>query len=189
MHAVGDFAGRRHVAEHVQVHAVLDDRLSGRMCAVGGRLHRAYPPRLPAEVPDDPARAVVANFAWEILWGFFFKPDMGLVVWWGYRTWAILDIGIVYLLFKYGRKQLITQNGQAYFVPTVIFGLIAWFASLYFFVHDGYDISIGANGAYIMNMMMSALVCRTFIAKHPDIRSFSFPDFMDRVSLHSVTSV
>src|SRR5664279_2121833 len=94
-----------------------------------------------------PAGAVCANFAWEILWGFFFKPDLGLVVWWGYKTWGILDIGIVYLLFKYGKKQLITQNGQKYFVPTVVFGLVSWFVTLYFFISDGFDTSIGANSA------------------------------------------
>ena len=120
-----------------------------------------------------PAGAVCANFAWEILWGFFFKPDLGFVVWWGYKTWGILDIGIVYLLFKYGRKQLITENGQAYFVPTILFGLVSWFCTLYFFIHDGYDTSIGANSAYIVNVVMSALYI-VLVAKHPDIRKFSF---------------
>lgn len=120
-----------------------------------------------------PAGAVVANFAWEWLWGFVFKPDMGLVVWWGYRTWAILDIAILFFLFKYGREQLITTQGRKYFAPMVAFGLVSWFSALYFFIRDGLDISIGANSAYIINAMMSAMYI-VMVAKHPDIRRFSF---------------
>ena len=47
-----------------------------------------------------PAVAVVANISWEWLWGFFYVPDLGRLVIWGYRAWAILDVFIVFFLFK-----------------------------------------------------------------------------------------
>lgn len=120
-----------------------------------------------------PAAAVVANISWEWLWGFFYKPDMGLVVWWGYRIWGVLDVAILIFLYKYGSKQLLTATGKKYFPHAVTFGLIAWFASLYFFIGEGYDMAMGATSAYIINTMMSAVYI-VMVVKHPEIRKFSF---------------
>ena len=48
-----------------------------------------------------------------------------------------------------------------------------WFISLWFFIAEGYDMSMGATSAYIINVMMSAVYI-VLIVKHPEIRRFSF---------------
>src|SRR3954447_12462050 len=74
----------------------------GWVVAYVGTLHkirsRAY-----VEIP---AAAVVANVAWEFVWGFFNQPDVGRLFSWGYRLWFFLDVFITYNLFKYGPKQI-----------------------------------------------------------------------------------
>lgn len=120
-----------------------------------------------------PAAAVVANVSWEFLWGFFFMPDMGKLIVWGYRAWAILDVFIVWNLLKYGDRQLLTPIGKQYFKPAVLFGIACWFTALWFFIGEGYDMSMGATSAYLINVMMSAVYI-VLIAKHPEIRRFSF---------------
>jgi hypothetical protein len=120
-----------------------------------------------------PAAAVVANISWEWLWGFFFMPDLGMAIVWGYRAWAILDVFIVIWLFRYGAKQLLTTTGKQYLPYAIVFGLASWFTSLWFFIAEGYDMSMGATSAYIINVMMSAVYI-VLIVKHPEIRRFSF---------------
>ena len=120
-----------------------------------------------------PAAAVVANISWEWLWGFFYLPDLGMAVVWGYRAWAILDVFIVIYLFRYGAKQLLTATGKQYLPYAIVFGLVGWFTSLWFFIGEGYDMSMGATSAYIINVMMSAVYI-VLVVKHPEIRRFSF---------------
>ena len=103
-----------------------------------------------------PAAAVVANVSWEFLWSFVFTPDTGRLFVWGYRGWVLLDVFIVYCLFRYGPTQVVNPAIRRYFAPFVAFGIASWTASLYYFVLGGYDMSMGATSAYIINVMMSA---------------------------------
>lgn len=120
-----------------------------------------------------PAGAVVANVAWEFVWGFMYRTDMGLLFVWGYRIWFFLDIFIVYMLFKYGWKQLDSTLLKPLFRPGAAFGIVAWGVALYYFVGEGYDTGYGAISGYILNVMMSALYI-VLIVKHADkIESFS----------------
>lgn len=104
-----------------------------------------------------PAGAVVANVAWEFLWGFTFTTSMGMVFAWGYRIWFFLDLFIVYMLFKYGWKQADIPVIARYFNAVSTFGIACWLAALYYFIREGYDTSYGAISGYILNVMMSAL--------------------------------
>jgi hypothetical protein len=104
-----------------------------------------------------PAGAVVANVAWEYLWGFTFTTSMGMVFAWGYRIWFFLDLFIVYMLFKYGWKQADTPVLTRVFNAASAFGIACWLAALYYFIAGGYDTSYGAISGYILNVMMSAL--------------------------------
>ena len=104
-----------------------------------------------------PAGAVVANVAWEYLWGFTFTTSMGMVFAWGYRIWFFLDLFIVYMLFKYGWKQADTPVIARAFNVASAFGIVCWLAALYYFIREGYDTSYGAISGYILNVMMSAL--------------------------------
>lgn len=119
-----------------------------------------------------PAGAVVANIAWEFLWGFVYTTSMGMLFAWGYRIWFFLDIFIVYMLFKYGWKQADTPAIAHFFRPASAFGIVCWLVALYYFIGEGYDTSYGAISGYILNMMMSALYI-VLIAKADNPQFFS----------------
>jgi hypothetical protein len=120
-----------------------------------------------------PAGAVVANVAWEFVWGFVYQTNMGLTFVWGYRIWFFLDVFIVYMLFKYGWKQLDSMLLKPLFRPGAAFGIVAWGVSLYYFIGEGYDTPYGAISGYILNVMMSALYVVLIVKKADDIRYFS----------------
>lgn len=103
-----------------------------------------------------PIAAVAANFAWEVLWSTVFRTDMGMFFEWGYRIWCILDIYIVFLLFKYGAKQIDNAKQHKAFKPFFIFGWLSWMAGIYFFTKQYAD-PIGAVSAYLVNANMSCL--------------------------------
>lgn len=103
-----------------------------------------------------PIGAVAANFAWEMLWSKVFYTDMGLFFVWGYRFWFVLDIIIVYLIFKHGAKQIDNDNQKKLFKPLFILGWIGWLAGIYFFTSQYID-PIGAVSAYLVNANMSFL--------------------------------
>jgi hypothetical protein len=120
-----------------------------------------------------PAGAVVANVAWEFVWGFLYTSDMGMFFAWGYRLWFFLDVFIVFELFRHGWKQLDSTLLLPLFRPGAAFGILAWAVGLYYFVGEGYDTGYGAISGYILNVMMSALYI-VLIAKHADdIQYFS----------------
>jgi hypothetical protein len=104
-----------------------------------------------------PAAAVVANVAWEFVWGFFFVNSLGMLFTWGYRAWFFLDCFIVYHLMKVGAKQVRTPELKKYWVPVCAFGILAWALAIYFWVKMGYDTGVGATSGYVLNVLMSFL--------------------------------
>jgi len=120
-----------------------------------------------------PAAAVVANIAWEFVWGFVFTTDMGMLFQWGYRIWFFLDVFITWNLFKYGPQQISNATLRRWFAPATVFGLAAWTAMLYFFVKQGMDSPYGGISGYILNVMMSALYI-VLLVQQNDLRDFSY---------------
>lgn len=122
-----------------------------------------------------PLVAVCANFAWEFLWSFFFRTDMGELYVWGYRIWFFLDCFIVYGLFKYGVKQVVHPLFIKYYHIIVALCIASWGALLYYYI-DKWDAPVthmGANSGYILNVMMSALFI-TFFLRYNQPGSFSY---------------
>lgn len=101
------------------------------------------------------ANVVGANFAWEFLWVFVFRQDMGAIIQIGYYGWLALDAFIVFSMFRYGHKQVLPQN-KKYFNLFFAFSILAWLVVLYFFINDGFDNAIGANSAYAIQLLISA---------------------------------
>jgi hypothetical protein len=130
-----------------------------------------------------PAGAVVANIAWEFVWGFVYGSDMGRLFTWGYALWAVQDVYITAALFRYGHKQVSSPALKRAFRPAAAFGIVAWAVAIYYFVADGYDPSLrvisgdgvtsgyGAISGYILNVMMSALYIGLVLRHDP--RDFS----------------
>jgi hypothetical protein len=119
-----------------------------------------------------PAGAVVANIAWEFVWGFLYPNELGRFFSWGYRIWFFFDLGIVYMLFRFGERQVELPELKAVFRPACLFGIAAWAVGIYFFVGEGYDTGYGAISGYILNTMMSALYV-VIILRHGQLYDFS----------------
>jgi hypothetical protein len=102
-----------------------------------------------------PFPAVVVNFGWEIVWGFFFRTDLGLLFAWGYRLWFFMDLFIVWQLFKHGYKQIPSPTLQPYFRPVLAVLIATFTVALYFFVRNGYDSPQGLVSGYFTTIVSS----------------------------------
>ncbi len=106
-----------------------------------------------------PMIAISANFAWEFLWSWVFRTDMGSLYVWGYRLWFVLDCFIVWHTFRLAWKQLsqgIPARAANWFFGA---GLAASFFMLYFYIKN-FDLPtshMGAYSGYVLNVLMSAL--------------------------------
>ncbi len=109
-----------------------------------------------------PAGVLCANITWEFLWAFVFTQNMGEVIGIGYKLWFFFDLYVVYKFYKYGHKQVI-QSIVPYYKWVFSFALVAWFVAQYFFIKQGFDNPIGANSAYIINILISSLYVFLFL--------------------------
>jgi hypothetical protein len=105
-----------------------------------------------------PVFAAASNFGWEFVWGFL-RPytDMGLLFLWGYRIWFIFDLYIFYGVIRYGAEQVSTPALKRFFRPLIAFVAVCWAFLYWFFKAQGYDTPIGANSAYIAQILISIL--------------------------------
>ena len=109
-----------------------------------------------------PASVLCANVVWEFLWGFIFFPDMGFLVSLGYKIWFVLDVFIVFSFYRYGHKQ-VNPSVVPYYKGLFTFALVGWLVMLYLFIRQGFDNPIGANSAFLSNIMISALYIFMFL--------------------------
>ena len=73
-----------------------------------------------------PLIAAASNFAWEFLWAFVFKEDMGRLVGYLDKAWFILDIAIFGFVLHVGQKQLGIQRFKRHFVPLMLVIMLAF---------------------------------------------------------------
>lgn len=109
-----------------------------------------------------PTIAGCGNFAWEFMYSWLIITDMGALMLWGYRAWFFLDIFIWAMLLKYGREDTFLPPLRRFFTPyaivlTVVWGLLYWFMK-----EVGYETSIGAVSAYLLNTVISVLYVVNF---------------------------
>lgn len=111
------------------------------------------------EYVEIPLIAVCANFAWEFLWSWVFRTDMGSLYVWGYRVWFFLDCYIVWSMFRYAWKQMPSPIPGRMANGFLVGGLAAWFLMLFFYIKD-WDLPVshmGAYSGYILSVLMSGL--------------------------------
>src|SRR5438067_842428 len=98
---------------------------------------------------EEPMLAACGNIAWEFYWGFFVRVDMGWGLQFIYIGAFILDCFILFNVYRYGWKQSTTANLRPVWpllVTGVLASLVAFNASLR---HQGYDLPLGSNSAYL----------------------------------------
>ncbi len=120
------------------------------------------------------AGVVGANIAWEFLWAFVFKQDMGKLLQIGYLGWFLLDCFIVWGIYKYGSKQ-VNDKVKPHFKFLFTFSIIGWLAVLYFFTYGFvYETTqIGANSAYAIQLLIS-VSCLLMLINNPNEKGISY---------------
>jgi hypothetical protein len=105
-----------------------------------------------------PVFAAASNFGWEFVWSFL-KPvtDMGILFLWGYRLWFFFDLYIFYGILRYGAAQVSIPAIKKYFKPIMVLTAVCWGFLYWFFKAQGMDTPIGANSAYIAQILISIL--------------------------------
>jgi hypothetical protein len=119
------------------------------------------------------AVAAFSNFAWEFVWSWPFSTDMGWFLVVTYKAWYFLDIFIVYLVFKHGARQYQNASMKKLFPYWGGFFLIVFHILYYYFVKQGMDEPIGANSAYVCQLLLSAM-CLQLMLEEPEAKYFSF---------------
>lgn len=105
-----------------------------------------------------PAFAVCGNVTWEFLWGFVWQVEMlGSTLQWFYRLGCLMDLGILACTFLYGARQVSLPVLRRCFRPALVAALLGWTAFYWTFRGQGYDLPLGSNSAYIVNIVMSVL--------------------------------
>jgi hypothetical protein len=115
-----------------------------------------------------PAAAVVCNFGNEVGGAIFWVPDMGKALVLAYWAWMVLDIFIVYNLFKHGYKQFTTPFFRNNFKKLVALGLAGSIPLSCIFMLQ-YDLPMGVIDAYIVNVVMSvAFLSLLYVPDFPE---------------------
>lgn len=120
-----------------------------------------------------PAFVIAGNVAWEFLWGFVFDLSFGgMFLQYVWRGGFLLDVFMLYAIYRYGKKQYNMEFIQKNYSILVTGVFIAMMTMLYLYVEHGYDIAMGFNSGMILNIIHS-VGCVLLLLNHPE-RKFSF---------------
>ncbi|MBU3680180.1 MAG: hypothetical protein FGM32_11360 [Candidatus Kapabacteria bacterium] len=113
-----------------------------------------------------PVAAVICNFGAEVGAAIFFVPDMGKALVVAYWMWMLLDMVIIYNLFRYGREQFnaayLRNNFGWLMMMSFIFSITL---SSSFMVR--YDLPMGVIDNYIVNVVMSVAFIGLLLSEGP----------------------
>jgi len=119
-----------------------------------------------------PAWAIAGNVGWEFLWGFVFELSFGgIFLQYLWRGGLLLDIYMLYAVYKYGKSQYNMEFIKKNFHLLVTGVLVSMTLLIYFFVEHGYDLEMGFNSGMILNLIHS-IGCLMLFYEHPK-RQFS----------------
>jgi hypothetical protein len=118
------------------------------------------------------AFAGACNFGWEIVWGLFQRTDMGLALQICYQAWLALDLVLFGMLFVWGHKQIDHPWIRKHFKVLIVATAAFWALFFQTYALQGLDTTIGANSAYICQVILSAC-CFLLITRMPNIAGFS----------------
>jgi len=112
-----------------------------------------------------PYFVAAGNIAWEFLWAWVFSDliDLGAAYVFLYRAWFFLDCLIFYYVVRYGSLQTNNPHIKKHFKPIVLGTMLIWMGLIFSFVKSGYDLPLGVNSAYILNLAISVLYILLFM--------------------------
>jgi hypothetical protein len=120
------------------------------------------------------AVAGCSNIAWEFIWSWAFRTDMGLFLVWTYRAWFFLDIFIFWQMLKWGGKQVTQPAFKRHFKAASVLITLGFALLYYFYAKQGMDTLIGANSAYLCQLVISS-TCLLLLLGSPSLAGFSLP--------------
>ena len=105
-----------------------------------------------------PIIAATGNIAWEFVWGWFFRVDMGYGLQNIYRGAFLIDALILYFVFKYGRDQTSAPLARRWH-PAIVVALLAGWGWLVVAMHHtaNVDLPLGSTSAYLVNLAESGI--------------------------------
>jgi len=121
---------------------------------------------------DMAAIAGFSNFAWEFVWSWPNRTDMGWFLVYTYRAWWLLDILIIWKTFEFGAEQFPQDRVRRHFRAIGVVCIAGFGILYYFFVRQGLDEPIGATSAYICQLILS-WACLWVLVSFPAERRFS----------------
>jgi hypothetical protein len=119
-----------------------------------------------------PTLAICLNFTWEVM-AVFILPNPSLIWTVLEWSWLVLDVGLVYLLFQYGKANLRFTALRPYFHPLLVLTLVLCLIGQLSFVLTFGDL-LGFIDAFIINLVMSALFIVMFLERGPSYPGFSY---------------
>jgi hypothetical protein len=102
-----------------------------------------------------PIIAFSGFIAWEVLWGYHFRTDMGALAFYGLKVFAPVSIYIGWEVFRSGHQQLFTRTVQKQVPLLMGFSLVVWTTALYYFI-PAVDDGAGLTTATLLTMIYSA---------------------------------
>lgn len=112
------------------------------------------------KVVNIPILAICLNFGFETTTSLFFVPDMGTVLVIAYWAWMLLDVFIVYNMFKYGWKQVQMKSVKDALPWLLPAGVIMGQVLQYFFITE-YDLPMAPLSGYIISLEMT--ICYLYL--------------------------
>jgi len=105
-----------------------------------------------------PFWALALNIAWEFLHATLGLKAAGLTLQIAINfAWFLLDIGLLYTYFKFGRKYFPIQFHKVWFIPWSVIVLASAFIVQFMFIHE-FGLLMGAiYSAFLQNLLMSIL--------------------------------
>lgn len=120
-----------------------------------------------------PFVVAAGNIAWELIWSFVFKMDMGWLLTILYRIGTLMDVFIFCMVFIYGHKQIANEVARKHFKPVLVAIFIAWSVIFYFYRVQGLDNSLGTFSAMQLNLIISPLYI-LLILNRPNLYGMSY---------------
>lgn len=105
-----------------------------------------------------PFWALALNIAWEFLHAVMGFRAVGLTLQIGINfTWLLLDVGLLYTFFRYGRRYYPARLTPSWFYLWGVLGILTAFILQYLFIVE-FGLLMGAvYSAFLQNLLMSVL--------------------------------
>ncbi len=101
-----------------------------------------------------PALGIASFLAQEILWGYRFSGDTGLLFYWGAKVYALLSGYILFRVLRQSHEYFSTPEFKARARTLTVFTFVAWVALLYFLI-PAIDDGAGMTSAAIVHIVFA----------------------------------